>query len=88
MCIVSIASLFDPSLAPPGQHTVHVYCAANEPWAIWEGQKRSTKEYKELKVWSWTPILWPEAWLQGINGAHSAVPAICRGNMRKHEGPS
>ena len=50
MCIVSIASLFDPSLAPPGQHTVHVYCAANEPWGVWEGQQGSTKQYKELKV--------------------------------------
>ena len=58
MCIVSIASLFDPSLAPPGQHTVHVYCAANEPWALWKGQKRSTKEYKELKVPSWAPVVW------------------------------
>ena len=50
VCIVSIASLFDASLAPPGQHVVHVYCAANEPWGIWENQKRATKEYKQLKV--------------------------------------
>ena len=27
--------MFDPSLAPPGKHVVHIYAAANEPAAPW-----------------------------------------------------
>ena len=71
VCIVSIASLFDASLAPPGQHVVHVYCAANEPWGIWEGQKRATKEYRELKVQPSPSLLAPPA--QHVVHVHCAA---------------
>jgi len=40
MYIISIPSLLDPSLAPPGKHVVHVYGAANEPYANWQGLSR------------------------------------------------
>ena len=30
--IISIPSVLDPSLAPPGCHVVHAYAAANEVW--------------------------------------------------------
>lgn len=47
--IVSIPTVFDPSLAPDGKAVVHAYTAANEPWELWEGVQRGTAEYKKLK---------------------------------------
>ena len=49
MFIVSIPTVLDPSLAPPGKHLVHIYTAGNEPYALWEGLKRGSPEYKRLK---------------------------------------
>lgn len=47
--IISIPSLLDPSLAPPGKHCVHAYLAGNEPYEPWAGLKRSSDEYRALK---------------------------------------
>nr|ATQ36029.1 prolycopene isomerase-like3 [Punctaria latifolia] len=47
--IVSIPSVLDPSLAPPGCHTVHAYTAGCEPWSIWEGIDPKSEEYRRLK---------------------------------------
>eukprot|EP00271_Cylindrocystis_brebissonii_P000213 TRINITY_DN10250_c0_g1_i1.p1 TRINITY_DN10250_c0_g1~~TRINITY_DN10250_c0_g1_i1.p1 ORF type:complete len:673 (-),score=66.47 TRINITY_DN10250_c0_g1_i1:273-2291(-) len=47
--IISIPSVFDQSLAPPGRHTVHCYSAGNEPYELWEGLDRQSKEYRALK---------------------------------------
>ena len=49
MVIISIPTLLDPSLAPEGKHVLHAYYAANEPYELWDGLKRNSKEYKELK---------------------------------------
>ncbi|CAM9190225.1 unnamed protein product, partial [Phaeothamnion confervicola] len=48
--IVSIPSVLDPSLAPPGCHVVHAYTAGNEPYEVWEGLNTASEEYKALKV--------------------------------------
>lgn len=50
VCIISIPSVFDSSLAPAGKHTIHAYVAANEPYNIWQGLDKNSKEYKDLKV--------------------------------------
>ena len=47
--IISIPSVFDPSLAPSGCHTVHCYSAGNEQYELWEGMDRNSPEYKALK---------------------------------------
>ena len=47
--VVSIPSVLDPSLAPEGKHVIHVYTPGNEPYEIWQGLKRNTPEYLELK---------------------------------------
>nr|ATQ36030.1 prolycopene isomerase-like3 [Desmarestia viridis] len=47
--IVSIPSVLDPALAPPGCHTVHAYTAGCEPWSIWEGVDPKSEEYRRLK---------------------------------------
>ncbi|KAL3152692.1 hypothetical protein ABBQ38_012286 [Trebouxia sp. C0009 RCD-2024] len=50
VCIISIPSVFDSSLAPAGKHTIHAYVAANEPYNIWQGLDKNSKEYKDLKA--------------------------------------
>lgn len=47
--IVSIPTVFDPSLAPAGCHVVHSYTAGNEPYEIWKGMDRKSAEYAALK---------------------------------------
>ncbi|WIA20624.1 hypothetical protein OEZ85_005006 [Tetradesmus obliquus] len=49
VCIASIPTQFDPALAPPGKAVVHAYTAGNEPYSVWEGLKRGSKEYEDLK---------------------------------------
>lgn len=34
--LVSVPSLIDPSLAPPGKHVIHAYTPATEPWEDWK----------------------------------------------------
>ncbi|AFZ13501.1 monooxygenase FAD-binding protein [Crinalium epipsammum PCC 9333] len=47
--VASIPSVIDPSLAPPGKHVIHVYTPGNEPYFIWQGIERNSKEYALLK---------------------------------------
>ena len=42
-------SLLDPSMAPEGKHVIHAYLPATEPYELWAGLKRGSKEYDELK---------------------------------------
>lgn len=49
VCIVSIPTVFDPSLAPAGCHVVHAYTAGNEPYSLWTGMDRKSSEYAALK---------------------------------------
>jgi phytoene dehydrogenase-like protein len=49
MYIVSIPTVLDPGMAPPGKHIVHIYTAGNEPYSLWEGLKRGSPEYLALK---------------------------------------
>ena len=46
--IISIPSVLDPSLAPPGCHVIHAYYNACEPYEIWE-KTMTREEYKKLK---------------------------------------
>ena len=46
---ISIPSIFDSGMAPPGKHALHAYLAANEPWEPWEGLRRGSEEYQNLK---------------------------------------
>jgi carotene isomerase len=47
--LVSIPSLIDPSLAPPGKQTIHVYTPGNEPYALWQGMDRRSEAYQQQK---------------------------------------
>ncbi|WP_427159055.1 phytoene desaturase family protein [Aliinostoc sp. HNIBRCY26] len=55
--LVSIPSILDPSLAPPGKHVIHVYTPGNEPYAIWQGMDRRSPEYEEKKR-SRAEVMW------------------------------
>ena len=46
---ISIPSLLDPSLAPPGKHNIHVYTPATEPYQLWAGMDRKSAAYQQLK---------------------------------------
>lgn len=54
---ISIPSVFDPEMAPTGRHALHAYLAGNEPWSVWEGLRRGTPEYLELKE-ERSQVLW------------------------------
>jgi phytoene dehydrogenase-like protein len=47
--LVSIPSLLDRSLAPPGKHAIHVYTPGNEPYELWEGMDRRSEAYARQK---------------------------------------
>ncbi len=49
LVLISIPSVLDPALAPPGKHTLHVYTPGNEPYALWANLDRRSAEYAELK---------------------------------------
>jgi hypothetical protein len=34
---------------PAGKAVVHTYTAGNEPYSVWEGLQRGSKEYEDLK---------------------------------------
>jgi phytoene dehydrogenase-like protein len=57
VCIVSIPTVFDKNLAPPGKAVVHAYTAGNEPWKIWKNVQPGTEEYESLKR-ERTDVLW------------------------------
>lgn len=48
--LISIPSILDPSLAPPGKHAIHVYTPGNEPYAPWAGLDRHSDAYARLKA--------------------------------------
>lgn len=49
LILVSIPSVLDPSLAPPGKHTLHVYTPGNEPYSQWQGMTRQSAAYAAQK---------------------------------------
>jgi phytoene dehydrogenase-like protein len=48
--LISIPSVLDPSLAPPGKHVIHVYTPGNEPFDLWQGMNRQSEEYARQKL--------------------------------------
>jgi len=56
MYIISIPSLFDPALAPPGRHVAHVYAAATAPYEAWAGLDRRSAAYRAAKEAAAAPL--------------------------------
>lgn len=38
--LISIPSVKDPGMAPPGRHVLHAYLPATEPYHLWQGLDR------------------------------------------------
>ncbi|MEA5573978.1 NAD(P)/FAD-dependent oxidoreductase [Calothrix sp. UHCC 0171] len=49
LIVISIPSVLDSTLAPPGKHVIHVYTPGNEPYRLWKGMSRHSQEYKQQK---------------------------------------
>ena len=49
LVLISIPSVLDPSLAPPGKHAIHVYTPGNEPYDLWQGLDRKSEAYAQQK---------------------------------------
>ncbi|EFJ39448.1 hypothetical protein VOLCADRAFT_84931 [Volvox carteri f. nagariensis] len=55
--LVSIPSVMDPAMAPPGKHCLHAYLPATEPYELWKGLDRRSPEYAALKE-ERSQVLW------------------------------
>jgi phytoene dehydrogenase-like protein len=82
VCIVSIPSVFDSSLAPDGKAVVHAYTAGNEPWSVWENVLPGSPEYKRLKA-ERTQVLW-EALERVIPDIRSRAELVLEGTPHTH----
>ncbi|PSF36295.1 carotene isomerase [Aphanothece hegewaldii CCALA 016] len=49
LILISIPSILDPSLAPQGKHTIHVYTPGNEPYQLWQEMDRKSIAYQQQK---------------------------------------
>ncbi|GJP43455.1 hypothetical protein CLOM_g2914 [Closterium sp. NIES-68] len=47
--LISIPTILDASLSPPGTVSLHAYTPGTEPASLWEGLDRRSPEYKKLK---------------------------------------
>lgn len=56
LIVMSIPTVLDPSLAPPGKHTIHVYTPATEPYELWQGCDRRSPAYAQLKAERAAPL--------------------------------
>ncbi len=54
---VSMPSVLDSSLAPPGKHCIHAYTPATEPYDLWAGLDRQSDRYQQLKT-ERSQVLW------------------------------
>jgi len=82
VCIISIPSVFDASLAPQGKAVVHAYTAGNEPWEIWQNIKPGTPEYKALKK-ERTECLW-KALEQAIPDIRNRAEIVLEASPHTH----
>ncbi|NJO20039.1 MAG: carotene isomerase, partial [Spirulinaceae cyanobacterium RM2_2_10] len=80
--LVSIPSVLDPSLAPPGQHALHAYTPATEPYAIWAGLDRRSPEYQARKQERLEPV-W-QALERAIPDLRSRCQLILAGTPLTH----
>ena len=47
--VISIPSVLDPAMAPPGHHVLHAYTPANEPWQPWQNLRPGSEPYELFK---------------------------------------
>jgi phytoene dehydrogenase-like protein len=80
---ISIPSLLDPSLAPLGKQTIHVYTPATEPYGLWKGLDRRSEAYatqKEVRA----EVMW-KALERIIPDIHTRCEVTLVGTPLTHE---
>ncbi len=82
LVLVSIASIFDPSLAPPGCHVIHAYTPATEPYSLWKDVDPKCEAYKALKA-ERSEVLW-RAVEKAIPDVRRRVKVQMTGTPRTH----
>jgi phytoene dehydrogenase-like protein len=81
--LVSIPSLVDPSLAPPGKQVIHAYTPASEPYGLWEGLDRRSAAYQQQKE-ERSQVLW-EAIAKAIPDIGNRCEVTLVGTPLTHE---
>jgi len=79
--VISIPTVFDPKLAPPGKAVVHAYTAGCEPYDVWAGMDRASAEYKQLKQQR-AEVLWKA--LEKVIPVRPVDPYPPRPNRQRH----
>ena len=83
--LCSMASLIDPSLAPPGKHVIHAYVPATEPYSDWAGLDRKSEEYLRKKEEA-ADFLWSAIEEYVPNARDRAIPGTVQiGTPLTHE---
>ncbi|CAJ1330686.1 unnamed protein product, partial [Effrenium voratum] len=80
--IISVPSVVNPDLAPPGRHCLHAYLAATEPWELWQSLDRRSPEYAELKRRRAEPLF--EAVERAVPGARERIDVELIGSPLTH----
>ena len=85
--LVSIPSILNPSLAPPGKHAIHIYTPGNEPYELWQGMNRRSEEYARQKqeraevMWQALERIIPDV-RSHYGGCQSQSPRVFGGKSR------
>uniref|UniRef100_A0A7S1G0C1 Amine oxidase domain-containing protein n=1 Tax=Corethron hystrix TaxID=216773 RepID=A0A7S1G0C1_9STRA len=89
--LLSIPSVHDDSLAPPGHAVLHIYTPATETFARWEHLDRTSKEYRVLKeeraayLWEVLEKVVPDVRARA-RVVRVGTPLTHRRFLRRHEG--
>lgn len=93
ICLCSMPSLIDPTLAPEGKHVLHAYVPATEPYADWQGMDRTSEEYKKKKdeaadfLWSAIEEYVPDARKRAVPGTvQIGTPLTHKRFLRRERG--
>jgi phytoene dehydrogenase-like protein len=80
---ISIPSVLDANLAPPGKHSIHVYTPGNEPYRLWQGLSRSSAAYAQQKE-ARSQVMW-QALERVIPDIRSRTTLALTGTPLTHE---
>jgi len=89
--LISMPSLLDPSLAPPGHHAIHVYTPGNEPYAPWAKLDRHSDAYHHFKtersqvMWQALERIIPDV-RQRVKLTLTGTPLTHQRFLRRHRG--
>ncbi len=91
LVLISIPSVLDPTLAPAGKHTLHVYTPGNEPYEPWKGIVRGSTDYAAKKQ-ARSQVMWQalERVIPDIRARTTlnltGTPLTHERYLRRHEG--